>query len=69
MRRHLRKKFKRRGGGTCLAVQWLRVHTTTAVGTGSIPGWGTKIPHAVSNDPPPKKRWNYLKMSIALKIR
>ena len=27
-------------------VQWLRLHTSTAGGTGSIPGWGTKIPHA-----------------------
>ena len=44
MRRHLRKKFKIRGGGTSLAVQWLRLHTSAAVGTGSIPGRGTKIP-------------------------
>ena len=55
MRRHLRKKFKRRGGGTCLVVQWLRLHTTTAVGTGSIPGWGTKIPHAVRQGQKKKK--------------
>ena len=27
-------------------VQWLRLHASTAGGTGSIPGWGTKIPHA-----------------------
>ena len=33
--------------GTCLAVQWLRFRTFTARGTGSIPGQGTKIPHAV----------------------
>ena len=31
---------------TSLAVQWLRLHATTAGGTGSIPGQGTKIPHA-----------------------
>ena len=24
-------------------VQWLRLHTSTAGGTGLIPGWGTKI--------------------------
>ena len=30
--------------GTSLAVQWLRLHTCTAGGTGSIPGQGTKIP-------------------------
>ena len=27
-------------------VQWLRLHTSTAGGTGSIPGWGTKILYA-----------------------
>ena len=33
--------------GTSLAVQWLRLCTSTAGGSGSIPGWGTRIPHAV----------------------
>ena len=33
--------------GTSLAVQWLRVCTSTAGGTGSIPGRGIRIPHAV----------------------
>ena len=28
-----------------LVVQWLSLHTPNAGGTGSIPGWGTKIPH------------------------
>ena len=32
--------------GSSLAVQWLRLHTSTAEGTGSIPGQGTRIPHA-----------------------
>ena len=32
--------------GTSLAVQWLRLCASNARGTGSIPGWGTKIPHA-----------------------
>ena len=32
--------------GTFLAVQWLRLRTPNAQGTGSIPGRGTKIPHA-----------------------
>ena len=31
---------------TSLAVQWLRLHASTAGGTGSIPVRGTKIPHA-----------------------
>ena len=32
---------------TSLAVQWSSVHPITAGGMGSIPGRGTKIPHAV----------------------
>ena len=32
--------------GTSLAVQRLRLCASTAGGTGSIPGRGTKIPHA-----------------------
>ena len=27
-------------------VQWLRLHSSTVGGMDSIPGWGTKIPHA-----------------------
>ena len=33
--------------GTSLAVQWLGLHTFTAEGARSIPGWRTKIPQAV----------------------
>ena len=32
--------------GTPLVFQWLRLHAPNARGMGSIPGWGTKIPHA-----------------------
>ena len=32
---------------TSLVAQWLRLHTSHAGGTGSIPGQGSKIPHAV----------------------
>ena len=32
--------------GASLVVQWLRLHASTAGGMGSIPGRGTKIPHA-----------------------
>ena len=35
--------------GTSLAVQWLRLCALSAVGTGSIPGWGTKIPNAAQH--------------------
>ena len=38
--------------GTSLAVQWLRLRTSTAGGAGSIPAQGTKIPH----DAQPKKK-------------
>ena len=27
-------------------VQWLGLHASTTGGTGSLPGWGTKVPHA-----------------------
>ena len=37
---------KRNLKGTSLAVQWLRLRTSTTGGTGLIPGQGTKIPHA-----------------------
>ena len=33
--------------GTSLAIQWLRLCTSTAGVAGSIPGRGTKIPHGV----------------------
>ena len=39
--------LKHRCPGTSLVVQWLRLHASSAGGAGSIPGWGTKIPHAV----------------------
>ena len=39
--------IKKRVDGTSLAVQWLRLHAPTAGGVGSIPGWGTKILHAL----------------------
>ena len=32
--------------GTSLAVQWLRLRASSAGGAGSIPGQGTRIPHA-----------------------
>ena len=33
--------------GTSLVVQWLRLLTSTSEGMGLIPGWGTKILHAL----------------------
>ena len=44
--------------GTSLVVQWLRLCTSTAWGTGSIPGQGTKIPRAMWHGQKKKKRIN-----------
>ena len=33
--------------GTSLVVQWLRLCASSARDVGLIPGWGTKIPHAM----------------------
>ena len=35
------------GKRASVVVQWLRLCASHAGGAGSIPGWGTKIPHAV----------------------
>ena len=35
--------------GTSVVVQWLRLCAPNAAGTGSIPGWGTRIPHAAQH--------------------
>ena len=47
--------------GTFLVVQWLRSWASTAWGIGSIPGWGTKILHAMQHDQKQilKKRENF----------
>ena len=42
--------------GLFLMVQGLGPHTFTAVGTGLIPGQGTKIPHAIQPKKKKKKR-------------
>ena len=49
------QQFSRKQDGTSLVVQWLRLCTSTAEGTVSIPGWGTKIPHAMQHRAPEKK--------------
>ena len=42
--------------GTCMAVQRLRLCASTAGGTGSIPGWGTKSLHALLQGREKKKK-------------
>ena len=43
------------GLGTSLVVQWLRLHSLSAEGTGLIPSQGTKIPHTKWHDQKKKK--------------
>ena len=52
-------------GGISLVVQWLRLHIPTAKGAGSIPGPGTKTPHAVRHGPQKRiyKRQTWLTFS------
>ena len=42
--------------GTSLVVQWLGHYASTAEGTGSLPGWGTKILHATQCGGKKKKK-------------
>ena len=53
---HLSMRSEESGAGrrapkTSLAVHRLRLHVSTAGGMGSMPGWGTKIPHAACAKP------------------
>ena len=48
--------FSQAEAGTSLVVQWLGLCVSTAGGTGSIPGRGTKIPHALRHGPKKKKK-------------
>ena len=45
--------------GTSLAVQWLGLHASTAGGSGSIPGRGTKILHAAQHSQKKKKKASF----------
>ena len=47
---------KRKISGNSLAVQWLGLCAFTAEGTGSITGWGTKIPQAARCSQKKKER-------------
>ena len=61
--------FKETILGASLTVQWLRLHTSTAGGTGSIPGWGMKIPHAAQPKKKRKKKIFQNKMQTLVKFR
>ena len=47
-------------------VQWLRLRAPNARGLGSVPGQGTKIPHASTKNPMQPKK---LKINIFLNIQ
>jgi len=50
-------------------VQWFRLSAYTAGGTGSIPGWETKIPHAMLCGQKRKNRITQLKIKKKKKKR
>ena len=56
--------------GTFLVVQWLAVRTSEARGTGSLPGQGTKIPHAMwygqENEKKKKKKLKEMMLDLRL---
>ena len=55
------KNYNHIRSGNSLVVQHLELSAFTAEGPSSIPGWGTKIPQASQNGPPPKKNHIILK--------
>ena len=55
LKRHKFNYFKNYKRGTSLAVQWLALCASNAGGVGSIPGWGTRIPHAARGSKKNKK--------------
>ena len=55
--------------GTSLTVQWLRFRSPSAGGTGSIPGWKTKILHACRVWPKIKKKKKTIKKVTAVILK
>ena len=54
--------------GNSLAVQWLRLHTSTARDTGPIPGWGIKILHVMWQKKKKKERERNKDQSLRISI-
>ena len=50
--------------GTSVAIQWLRLCTSSSGGTGLIPGWELKMPHAACHAHPPKKTDKYVMYDV-----
>ena len=55
--------YNQENGGTSLVDQWLRLCASVTGGTGSIPGQGTKIPHATQSGKKKKKGREMVKLS------
>ena len=57
--------------GTSLTAEWLRLHISNAGDMSSIPGWGTKIPHAMwcgqNKEKIKKKKKNNKKITCKMK--
>ena len=62
-------KKKKKLQETSFAVQWLRLCTSSAGGVSSIPGQGTKIPHAVDHDQKTKEKNPILSLTSVYKIQ
>ena len=54
--------------GTSMVVQWLRLHTSTAGDMGLIPGWGTKVPHALRGVAKKKKKIKFKSLVSSLLV-
>ena len=50
--------------GTSLVTPRLVLCASSAAGTGSIPGWGTRIPHAVWHSPPPQNYFSFFLFTL-----
>ena len=48
-RKERKKEGRQEGRRTSLVAQWLRLNDCNAGGTGSVPGQGTKSPHAMQH--------------------
>ena len=65
----LKTPFKSNKKGNSLEVQWLGLCASTAGGTGSIPGWGTKILHTAQSAKKKKKVMKKPRMSVGIICR
>ena len=58
--------FKKYNWGTSLAIQWLKLCTSSVRAVGLIPGWGTKISHATKQGQKRKKNKKGVRLQLKL---